>query len=57
MKKVLAFILLAVLCFGLVARGGDKYTQIGTSEFSIILPDGYAATEDDFEEALQWFRK
>ena len=57
MKKILAFVLLIVLCFSMVACGGDKpaqnddkYTQIGTSEFSIILPEGYAETEDDFEE-------
>ena len=57
MKKILAFILLVVLSLSLVACGGDKpaqmddnYTQIGTSEFSIILPEGYAETEDDFEE-------
>ena len=50
MKKVLSLILLVVLCFSLAACGNDKYTQIGTSEFSIILPEGYAATEDDFDE-------
>ena len=50
MKKALAFILLIVLCFSMAACSGDKYTQIGTSEFSIILPEGYAETEDDFEE-------
>ena len=50
MKKALAFILLIVLCFSMAACSGDKYTQIGTSEFSIILPEGYAETKDDFEE-------
>ena len=50
MKKILAIILLIVLCFSMVACSSDKYTKIGTSEFSIILPEGYAATEDDFEE-------
>ena len=33
-----------------MACNSDKYTKIGTSEFSIIMPEGYAATEDDFEE-------
>ena len=50
MKKVLAFILLVVLCFGMVACNSDKYTKIGTSEFSIILPEGYVATEDELSE-------
>ena len=50
MKKILAFILLIVLCFSMAACSGDKYTQIGTSEFSIILPEGYVATEDEFDE-------
>ena len=56
MKKVLSIILMAVLCLGMVACNGageeavDNYTKIGTSEFSIIIPDGYAETEDDFDE-------
>ena len=50
MKKILAFILLVVLCFCMVACSGNKYTKIGTSEYSIILPAGYAATEDEFDE-------
>ena len=50
MKKVLAFVLLVVLCFCMVACNNNKYTKIGTSEFSMILPDGYMAVEDDFDE-------
>ena len=50
MKKLLALILIAVLCFSVVACGGNKYTQIGSSDYSIILPEGYAATNDDYEE-------
>ena len=50
MKKILGFILLAVLCLSMVACNSDTYTKIGTSEFSIILPEGYAETEDDFDE-------
>ena len=50
MKKALAFILLIVLCLGMVACNSDKYTKIGTSEFSIILPEGYVATEDELSE-------
>ena len=50
MKKILSVVLLAVLCFSMVACTADKYTQIGTSEFSIIIPDGYANADDDFDE-------
>ena len=50
MKKILVFLLLVVLCFCMAACSGDKYTKIGTSEFAIILPDGYAETEDEFDE-------
>ena len=50
MKKVLSFILLTVICFSMVACGSNKYTRIGTSQMSIILPEGYVATEDDFDE-------
>ena len=50
MKKLLSIALLAVLCFSMVACTADKYTQIGTSEFSIILPEGYANADDDFDE-------
>ena len=50
MKKILALILLVVLCFSMVACNSDKYTKIGTSDFSIILPEGYVATEDELAE-------
>ena len=50
MRKVLSVIVLVVLCFSMVACSSDKYTQIGTSEFSIILPDGYTSTKDNFDE-------
>ena len=50
MKKVLAAVLIVVLCFGMVACNSAQYTQIGTSEFSIILPEGYVSAEDDFSE-------
>lgn len=50
MKKlsILAFIL--VFVFALSACGRTKPTQLGTSDFSIVLPAGYALTEDDFDE-------
>ena len=59
MKKILALILMAALCLSMAActntTNNDTNiaaytTKIGTSEFSIILPEGYALTEDDFEE-------
>ena len=57
MKKILAFVLLLVFCFSMAACTGsenattsDEYTKIGTSQFSIILPEGYAMAEDDFDE-------
>ena len=65
MKKVLSIFLATVLCFCMVACGGEKpaetpvetpvetndnYTQIGTSAYSVILPEGYAEGEDEFDE-------
>ena len=57
MKRVISLALVMALFFCMVACGGnksaqndDKYTKIGTSEFAIILPDGYAETEDEFDE-------
>ena len=39
-----------MLVFTLVACTNTKPTQLGTSDFSIVLPEGYALTEDDFDE-------
>lgn len=51
MKKIALFILALVFIFSLAACGNNaKPTQIGTSDFSIVLPDGYALTEDDLDE-------
>ena len=50
MKKLLSLILVIALCFCVVGCESEKYTKIGDSEFSIILPDGYAETEDEFDE-------
>lgn len=49
MKKIAILTLALVLIFTLIACD-TKPTQLGTSDFSIILPDGYKATEDDFDE-------
>ncbi len=53
MKKTAILTLTLTLLFvlALSACGGQaKPTQLGTSDFSIVLPEGYALTEDDMEE-------
>ena len=50
MKKIAILTLVLMLIFALAACGNTKPTQLGTSDFSIVLPDGYASTEDDFDE-------
>lgn len=49
MKKIVSFILLFLVCFGLTACA-KNYTKIGTSEFSIIMPSGYVLSEDELAE-------
>ena len=50
MKKIISLTLVLVFVLALVACGAAEPTQLGTSDFSIVLPDGYALTEDDFDE-------
>ena len=50
MKKIAILTLTLVFVLALVACGNTKPTQLGTSDFSVVLPDGYASTEDDFDE-------
>ena len=50
MKKIAILTLVLMLVLALSACGNTKPTQLGTSDFSIVLPDGYASTEDDFDE-------
>ncbi len=50
MKRITILTLALVLVFALIACGNTKPTQLGTSDFSIVLPEGYALTEDDFDE-------
>ena len=50
MKKIAILTLALILVFALAACGNTKPTQLGTSDFSIVLPEGYASTEDDFDE-------
>lgn len=51
MKKIALFALALALVLGLAACGSNaKPTQLGTSDFSIVLPTGYAAAKDDLDE-------
>lgn len=51
-NKFLVFLLLFV---GLIMVGcsGDTRTQLGSSDYSIVIPSGYVLTEDDFD-VYQW---
>ncbi len=53
MKKIAILVLVLVFVFALAlsaCTNNAKPTQLGTSDFSIVLPDGYALTEDDLDE-------
>ena len=51
MKKIAIFTLVLVFALALFACGNNaKPTKLGTSDFSIVLPEGYASAEDDFDE-------
>ena len=50
MKKITALVLLLTFLFALSSCGGKEPTQLGTSDLSIVLPRGYAATEDDLDK-------
>ena len=50
MKKILALALVLFFSLALVACGEAKPTQLGTSDFTLVLPKGYESTEDDFDE-------
>ena len=51
MKKIAILTLVLALVFTLAACGSNaKPTQLGTSDFSIVLPTGYAAAKDDMDE-------
>ena len=52
MKKIAILTVVLAMVLTLVACGITvKPTQLGTSAFSIILPEGYALTEDEMDEA------
>ena len=51
MKKLASLLLVLVFALALSAcMANPKPTQLGTSDFSILLPAGYALTDDDFDE-------
>ena len=51
MKKIAILTLVLALVLALAACGNTaKPTQLGTSDFSIVLPTGYAAAKDDMDE-------
>ena len=50
MKKIAILVLVLMLVFALSACGNTKPTQLGTSDLSIVLPDGYDLAEDDLDE-------
>ena len=58
MKKRSFFTLLLSSLLALAACGNTKPTQLGTSDYSIVLPTGYASVEDDFgEDQVAYFYK
>jgi hypothetical protein len=50
MKKLVAIALLLAFVLTLAACGAPKTVSLGTSDLSIVLPAGYALTEDDMDE-------
>lgn len=51
MKKIALLALALALVLALAACGNNaKPTQLGTSDFTIVLPNGYASAKDDFDE-------
>ena len=51
MKKIAFLALALALVFTLAACGSNaKPTQLGTSDFTIVLPNGYASAKDDLDE-------
>ena len=59
MKKIALLALVLCLIMALSACGGAaKATQLGTSAFSIVLPEGYQLTNDDLgEDQVAYFYK
>ncbi len=51
MKKIAILMLALTLALSLFAcKKDEEPTQLGTSDFTIVLPEGYALTEDEFDD-------
>lgn len=52
MKKLIALTMVLILLISMAACGSnnENETKLGTSAFSIILPEGYEKTDDDYDE-------
>lgn len=50
MKKIIILTLALVCMLSLAACANTKPTQLGDSDFSIVLPKGYAMADDDLDE-------
>ena len=51
MKKIALLAFALALVLALAACGNNaKPTQLGTSDFTIVLPNGYASAKDDMDE-------
>lgn len=50
MKKLTIFALVLVFVLSLASCANTTPTQLGTSDLTLVLPRGYEATEDDFDE-------
>ena len=58
MKKFAILTLVFVFAMALCSCTGTKYTKLGTSDFSIVLPAGYVAADDEFaEDQVAYFYK
>ena len=58
MKKIVALTLALVFVLALVACGNANATQLGISDFSIVLPEGYVLTTDDLlEDQVAYYHK
>ena len=58
MKKIAIFTLVLALVFAFASCSNAKPTQLGTSDFFIVLPNGYASVSDDFsEDQVAYFYK
>ena len=58
MKKIAIFTLAIVLILSLAACANTKPAQLGTSDFTIVLPEGYKSASDDFaEDQVAYFYK